>query len=68
MRFFQNTRTARYRAYVVPADAREGDYSRKTLSYLEAADDWEAKPAPQCSVWQPVAAFERDIISTQNRF
>ena len=43
MSFFRNTKTIRYRAYVVPADAREGDYSRETIYYLEAVDYWEAK-------------------------
>jgi hypothetical protein len=36
MRFFQNTRTTRYRAYVVPADSRDGDYTRETIYCFEA--------------------------------
>jgi hypothetical protein len=43
MSYFQHKKTIRYRAYVVPADAREGDYSRETIYYLEAVDYWEAK-------------------------
>jgi hypothetical protein len=43
MRNFQNKKTARYRAAVVPADAREGDYGRQAIYYLEAVDYWEAK-------------------------
>lgn len=36
----QNTR---YQAWVTPADAREGDRSRQTTYYFEAADYWEGR-------------------------
>jgi len=39
---FQNKKTTRYRAAVVPADAREGDYGRQTIYYVEAVGYREA--------------------------
>jgi|GEM_PF-1920069 hypothetical protein len=38
MSVFGHKKTTRYRAYVVLAYAREGDYSRETIYYIEAVD------------------------------